>query len=211
MSGELVRYRLEDHVATITLNRPHRRNALNLPAYHELEHAFAEAQPDPEVRCVLVTGADPAFCSGDDVARSWPARARSTVARCARCVHARHRGDRGARVRPPLIAAVNGAAVGWGMDLTLFSDIRIASESAQFGELFIKRGLVSDMGGFCACRAGRPREGRRAALHRRRDRRAEAERIGLVSRGRAARRPAAGRARAGAPHRRQSAARACAT
>jgi enoyl-CoA hydratase/carnithine racemase len=56
-----------DHVATITLNRPERRNALNRRAYDEIEAAFTHASRDPEVRCVLVTGADPAFCAGEDV------------------------------------------------------------------------------------------------------------------------------------------------
>src|SRR5258708_13417789 len=55
------------HVATITLDRPHRRNALNYRAYDQLEAAFRAASEDPQVRSVLVTGADPAFCSGDDV------------------------------------------------------------------------------------------------------------------------------------------------
>eukprot|EP01041_Mallomonas_annulata_P036093 gene36093-59134_t len=58
---------LDDHVATITLNRPERRNALNYRAYDELEQAFRAATADPEVRSVIVTGTDPAFCSGDDV------------------------------------------------------------------------------------------------------------------------------------------------
>jgi len=62
-----VLYAVAGHVATITLNRPHRRNALNFPAYDQLEAAFRKATSDPDVRCVIVTGADPAFCSGDDV------------------------------------------------------------------------------------------------------------------------------------------------
>ena len=67
MSGELVLFGLENHVATITINRPDVRNALNRAAYLELEQAFARAQRDPEVRAVVLTGADPSFCSGDDV------------------------------------------------------------------------------------------------------------------------------------------------
>ena len=62
-----VRYVIEHHVATITLDRPERRNALNYRAYDELESAFRLASADIDVRCVIVTGADPAFCSGDDV------------------------------------------------------------------------------------------------------------------------------------------------
>jgi enoyl-CoA hydratase/carnithine racemase len=148
MTGELVRYRLDDHVATITINRPDVRNALNRQAYRELEEAFAEAQRDSEVRAVVLTGADPAFCSGDDVKQIMLGEERPPV-------------DRLRAVRPsptpaamailecdrPVIAAVNGAAVGWGMDLSLFCDIRIASDRARFGELFVKRGLVPDLGG----------------------------------------------------------------
>src|SRR5437660_772093 len=63
----LVTYKVADHIATITLNRPERRNALNVKAYAELEGGFIEANRDPDVRCVIVTGADPVFCSGDDV------------------------------------------------------------------------------------------------------------------------------------------------
>jgi enoyl-CoA hydratase/carnithine racemase len=145
---EAVLVGLDAHVATITLNRPERRNALSYRAYDELEQAFRAAAADPQVRCVVVTGADPAFCSGDDLAEIMagpkpvsksalpvtyqPTPAAMAVLECDR----------------PVIAAVNGAAVGWGMELALFADIRIASEKARFGELFVKRGLVCDVGGF---------------------------------------------------------------
>ena len=79
-------YSVQDHVATITLNRPERRNALNRRAYDEIEAAFHQASSDPDVRCVVVTGADPAFCSGEDVkemmtgevstAPAWPSQVR---------------------------------------------------------------------------------------------------------------------------------------
>jgi len=149
MTGEKVRYQVAEHVATVTLSRPEVRNALDHAAYAELEAAFRQAQRDPDVRCVVLTGADPAFCSGDDVkAIMLGAEKESTVASL-----------RQVRPRPtpaalavlecdrPVIAAVNGAAVGWGMDLSLFCDIRIASEKAKFGELFIRRGLIADIGG----------------------------------------------------------------
>ncbi|PZQ59990.1 MAG: enoyl-CoA hydratase [Phenylobacterium zucineum] len=139
---------VDDHVATITLNRPQRRNALNYQAYDELEQGLRLAAADDEVRCVIVTGADPAFCSGDDVGeimagpkpvskRSLPVVYQATPAAIAAL-----------ECDKPVIAAVNGAAVGWGMELALFADIRIASEKAKFGELFVKRGLVCDVGGF---------------------------------------------------------------
>ncbi len=143
-----VRYAIEAHVATITLNRPERRNALNYRAYDELEQAFRAASADADVRCVIVTGADPAFCSGDDVgeimagpkpvsAQPTPAQLRPTPAAMAAL-----------ECTKPVIAAVNGAAVGWGMELALFADIRIASDKARFAELFVKRGLPCDIGGF---------------------------------------------------------------
>ena len=146
---EFIDYALEGHIATITLNRPEVMNALNREMYAELEQAFRDAHRDPEVRCVVLTGNGRAFCSGDDVKQIMLGEQRdATVTRL-----------RDAKPKPtpaaaavlecdkPVIAAVNGPAVGWGMDLTLFADIRIASQNAKFGELFIKRGLVADIGG----------------------------------------------------------------
>ena len=125
-------YNVRNHVAEITLNRPERRNALNPRAYTEIEQAFASATRDDAVRCVIVTGADPAFCSGRTPAvRREPTPAAMAALGCEK----------------PVIAAVNGPAVGWGMELALFADIRLASERAVFAELFIKRGLIADIGG----------------------------------------------------------------
>ena len=141
---------MTDQIATITLNRPHRRNALNYDAYEKLESAFRRAVADTEARCVIVTGTDPAFCSGDDVGEIM-AGPKAVSATSAPAV-VRHRPTPAAMAAlecdKPVIAAVNGAAVGWGMELALYADIRIASETARFAELFIKRGLVCDVGGF---------------------------------------------------------------
>jgi enoyl-CoA hydratase/carnithine racemase len=145
---ESVTYRVEDHVAVITLNRPQQRNALNFDAYDRLERALRRVVKDPEARCVVVTGVDPAFCSGDDV-REIMAGPRPAVAPPP---VVRHQPTPAAMAAlecdKPMIAAINGAAVGWGMELALYADIRIASEKAKFSELFIKRGLVCDVGGF---------------------------------------------------------------
>jgi enoyl-CoA hydratase/carnithine racemase len=146
--SESVTYETADSVAIITLNRPERRNALNLEAYEALESALRRVVRDPAARCAIVTGVDPAFCSGDDVielmATPRPPTDDSPVVR--------HRPTPAAMAAlecdKPLIAAVNGPAVGWGMELALYADIRIASEKAVFAELFIKRGLVCDVGGF---------------------------------------------------------------
>jgi enoyl-CoA hydratase/carnithine racemase len=147
---DLVTYACADHVATITLNRPERRNALNYAAYDQLEQALRFASADPAARCVVVTGADPAFCSGDDVMEIMAGP--KAVSKSPVQATVRHRITPAAlaalECEKPMIAAVNGAAVGWGMELALYADIRIASEKAKFAELFIKRGLVCDVGGF---------------------------------------------------------------
>ena len=146
-------YEVNDHIATITLNRPEVMNALTRELYGELEQAFRKAHADPDVRCVIVTGAGRAFCSGDDVRELMlPTGDASKVEAGRARLREPHPRPTPAAVAAlecdkPIIAAVNGAAVGWGMELTLFCDIRIASEQAKFGELFIKRGLVSDIGG----------------------------------------------------------------
>ncbi len=136
------------HVATITLDRPHRRNALNYRAYDQLEAAFRAASADAQVRCVVVTGADPAFCSGDDVGEIMAGPKAASQAPRAREPRPTPAAMAALECTKPVIAAVNGAAVGWGMELALFADIRIASESAKFAELFVKRGLPCDVGGF---------------------------------------------------------------
>ena len=141
-----LRYRPEGGVALVTLSRPERRNALNPRAYAEVEAAFRAIAADNEVRCAVVTGADPAFCSGEDVKEMMTGEKRE------RRVSSTPRGPTPAAMAAlecdkPVIAAVNGAAMGWGMELTLFADIRIASERASFAELFIKRGLIADVGG----------------------------------------------------------------
>ncbi|MBI3675003.1 MAG: enoyl-CoA hydratase/isomerase family protein [Proteobacteria bacterium] len=142
-------YGVRDQVAVVTLNRPDRRNALNLRAYAEIEAAFRAAARDSEVRCVVVTGADPAFCSGEDVKEMMTGEQRSTTAGRSQVVRREPTPAAMAALEcdKPVIAAVNGSAVGWGMELSLFADIRIASENAKFAELFIKRGLISDIGG----------------------------------------------------------------
>jgi enoyl-CoA hydratase/carnithine racemase len=145
---EAVLVRLEGQVATITLNRPQRRNALNYRAYDELEAAFRAATADPEVRCVVVTGADPAFCSGDDVAEIMAGPKAVSASAAPREPAPTPAAMAALDCTKPVIAAVNGPAVGWGMELALFADIRLASDRARFGELFVKRGLVCDVGGF---------------------------------------------------------------
>jgi enoyl-CoA hydratase len=116
--------------------------------YAELERLVREA-PAAGARCLVVTGADPAFCSGDDVRQVMGGGAEgkaplSTAERTPRLTPA---ADALLHCDLPVVAAVNGAAVGWGMELAMMADIRVASERAKFGELFVLRGLVSDVAG----------------------------------------------------------------
>jgi enoyl-CoA hydratase/carnithine racemase len=147
---EHLRTDLDDYVLTITLDRPEVRNALNGKAYAELIECFRGARTDDDVRCIVVTGTDPAFCSGDDVNQIMVAGA-ADISRRARTT-VRHRlGEQVAAVlecERPVIAAVNGPAIGWGMELATCADIRIASDRARFGLLFVKRGLIPDAGTF---------------------------------------------------------------
>ena len=145
----VLRYDVNEHIATVTLDRPEVMNALNRELYGRLEEAFREAHRDPDVRAVIVTGEGRAFCSGDDVRQIMLAEPAPDAASRARDPRPKPTPAALAVLEcdKPVIAAVNGAAVGWGMDLTLFCDVRIASDQAKFGELFVKRGLVSDIGG----------------------------------------------------------------
>jgi enoyl-CoA hydratase/carnithine racemase len=181
----VLRYEIADDVAMVTLDRPEVKNALNRELYARLEQAFRDAHADPDVRCVVLTGAGSAFCSGDDVrelmlapdAQTPAVRRREPMPRPTPAAMAVLECDK------PVIAAVNGAAVGWGMDLTLFCDIRIASERARFGELFIKRGLVSDIGGLWRLpQVVGPSKAAELLFTGDIIDAAEAERIGLVSR-----------------------------
>ncbi len=130
-------------VAVLTLQRPEVRNAFRFQTFAEIEDAVLGL--DRSVRALVVTGADPAFCSGDDV--------RAIMGGGEQVERRRHvpaltpASDAFLFTNIPVIAAVNGAAVGWGMELVLMADLRVASERARFGELFVKRGLVSDPAG----------------------------------------------------------------
>jgi enoyl-CoA hydratase/carnithine racemase len=142
---QCLKYDVTSHIALVTLNRPERRNALNRRAYDEVESAFRTASADPDVRCIVVTGADPAFCSGEDVKEMMTGEKKVAAPMVRRPPTPAAMAALECDV--PVIAAVNGSAVGWGMELALYADIRIASEKASFAELFIRRGLICDVGG----------------------------------------------------------------
>ncbi|MGH9056227.1 MAG: enoyl-CoA hydratase/isomerase family protein [Acidimicrobiales bacterium] len=132
-----------DHVGLITLNRPEARNALTYDTYAQLEAAVRSTG----ARCLVITGADPAFCSGDDVKQIMAGGGDKVSARLRSEPRLTPAADALLHTDVPVVAAVNGPAVGWGMELALMADIRVASERARFGELFVKRGLCCDVPG----------------------------------------------------------------
>ena len=134
-------------VGLITLNRPDRLNAIDLRTIVELDHAVERAGNNPAVRCLLLTGAGRAFSAGADVkewadptaerdegADGWAPRMHRLMARLY-------------HLPKPVVAAVNGVAVGAGCDLALVADLRVASTAARFGEVYVRVGFCPDAGG----------------------------------------------------------------
>jgi enoyl-CoA hydratase/carnithine racemase len=149
MTYECLLYEVKDGIATLTLNRPERLNALGGTLRQDLHDAVTRAGADPEVRVMVVTGAGKGFCSGGDVKAMGEAKAgqreRPLIEKIA---PGRDRTLLAMREAPqPIIAAVNGAAAGAGMNLALGCDLRIASTAAKFTQAFVKRGLHPDWGG----------------------------------------------------------------
>jgi enoyl-CoA hydratase/carnithine racemase len=146
MSEQVVRYEENDHVGVITLNRPEAMNSLTYQSYLELEDRVRECT----ARALVITGEGRAFCAGDDIKQilgsSNPAPA-EFAERAKRSEGLTPAADALLHTNIPVIAAVNGAAVGWGMEIALMADIRVASENAKFGELFVIRGLCCDAPG----------------------------------------------------------------
>ncbi len=140
-------YDVTDGVGTILLNRPRRKNAFTLEMVDEWAAVLRAARTDSDVRALILTGAGDAFCSGGDLAAIAPRGAppmevkRSLTDRIHRVALALEDLDK------PVIAAVNGVAVGAGMDMALMCDIRLAARSARFSEGYIKVGLVPGDGG----------------------------------------------------------------
>jgi enoyl-CoA hydratase/carnithine racemase len=147
MNYSTILYNVKDNVLTITLNRPEILNAFNREMMTELIDAFDKADADDDVRAIIVTGAGRGFCAGADLSSGGDT------------FNAEARGDRedglhrdgGGRVtlrifecKKPVIAAINGAAVGIGVTMTLPMDIRLCSTKAKFGFVFSRRGIVPE-------------------------------------------------------------------
>lgn len=180
-----IRYEVADRVATLTLDRPDAMNAATFEMDDEMQDAVRHADADPDVGCIVLTGAGKAFCAGDDISRAWgDPRMEATLAELA--------GPNppmtpfvalAMGIDTPLVAAVNGVAVGSGMDIALACDILIASEKARFGQLYAKVGLMPDTLGLWLLpqMVGRSRAAQMLMTGEIIDA-AEALRIGLVSR-----------------------------
>ena len=144
---ELIKVERDGRVAIFTLSRPESLNAINAQLHTELEDIFADVARDDDVNVVVLTGAGRAFCSGGDVkgmdARQSgdPVRARMPLRYAKRLIYNM------IEVEQPIIAAVNGHAIGLGATLALFCDVIIASENAKFGDPHVKVGLVAGDGG----------------------------------------------------------------
>jgi enoyl-CoA hydratase/carnithine racemase len=158
MPFETILYEVSEQILTITLNRPDKLNAFNATMMRELIEAFDAADKDDEVRAIIVTGAGRAFCAGADLSSGA-----NTFDRDAQRGPVRRLADGGVdysdpnardgggqvtlrifKCLKPVIAAVNGPAVGIGATMQLAMDIRIASENAKFGFVFSQRGIVPE-------------------------------------------------------------------
>jgi len=144
---ETLLYDVADRVATVTLNRPDRLNAVNTTVIRELVEAFDQADGDDGVRAVIVTGAGRAFCAGADLGGGGKTFA-GGPGRSERPEDHRDGGGlvtlRIFEMKKPVIAAINGPAVGFGATLTLAMDIRLASSAAKIGFVFARRGVVPE-------------------------------------------------------------------
>ncbi len=144
-----VLFSVEGHVATLTLNRPDRLNAISMPMLERLSELLVQCDGDPDVRVIVLTGAGRGFCSGLDLKDLAAGKSIGSEGSLGSA-----RFD--LRSAPPIVlhgvdkptvCALNGAAAGYGMDLALGCDVRIAASSAKLAASFTKRGVLPESGG----------------------------------------------------------------
>ncbi len=159
MTNQETLYSVDDRVATITLNRPDKLNAWTATMDREVRAALEEAERDENVRAIVLTGAGRGFCAGADMSLlSAVAEQGLSEERRAQALRGGNSQREGVRpdfqkkysyfpaIGKPVIAAINGPVVGLGLVITLYCDLRFASEAARFSTTFARRGLIAEYG-----------------------------------------------------------------
>jgi enoyl-CoA hydratase/carnithine racemase len=159
MPNQETLYNVADRVATITLNRPDKLNAWTAVMEREVRAAMEESERDPSVRAIVLTGAGRGFCAGADMSLlSDVANKGLDEVRLAQALRVSDGDREGVRldfrkkysyfpaITKPVIAAIQGPVVGLGLVITLYCDLRFASEAARFGTAFARRGLIAEYG-----------------------------------------------------------------
>jgi len=148
MSWEYILLEKKDGVGTITLNRPEKYNAFAGLMRQEIVEVITDVARDREIRVVVITGAGKAFCVGGDVNEFVSGTTQALASEVSSERHAMCKATLTINtMEKPVIASVNGVAAGGGCNLALSCDIRIASEKARFGQVFVRRGAHPDWGG----------------------------------------------------------------
>jgi len=144
MEYQQIKYEVEDRILTITFNRPEQMNTYNFVLHNEIVDALDRADDDDNIRAIIITGAGKAFCAGMDLSEKGSSFDASVVP----IEDYRDGGGmlalRMYKCKKPIIAAINGAAVGVGCTMTLPADVRIASTKAKMGIVFVRRGVLID-------------------------------------------------------------------
>ena len=141
-----IEYDIADGVGTIRLNRPRKKNSFTMEMIETWASIYREAQTDPSVRALVLTGSGDSFCAGADLGNLDASRD-TPLERKYNLTHQVHAVTRAIQdLDKPVIAAVNGVAVGAGMDMALMTDIRLAARSARFSEGYIRLGIVPGNG-----------------------------------------------------------------
>src|SRR5215203_3004069 len=144
MNYELLTFEVADRIATITVNRPDKLNALNDALMRELGVAIDEARASDDVGAVLLTGAGRAFVAGADIGELADQNATEGKARAERGQRVFRRFEQSPK---PVLAAVNGFALGGGCELAMACHVRLASDAAKFGQPEVKLGIIPGYGG----------------------------------------------------------------
>lgn len=144
MSTPHVRYEVSDGIATITIDRPEKRNALSYAMYDAIRDHTLEADADPAVRAIILTGVPGQFCAGTDLTELRPVEEGTSAH--DRDGHTDGRHWYFWEATTPVIVAIDGPAAGLGVELSTQADFRIASTRARFSWIFVQRGLIPDTG-----------------------------------------------------------------